>query len=336
MNIYWSLTTLFKRLNWQLDESASKIAEISSNICYRIENINVSERAYHNTAFLPYDDVESLKRIVTRILKKDEQDNELYRGFQSACNSFLYYQSRFNPSNIHANLPVLFGIAYSSLNLYYSYCSLINPIKPNQPVLLFFQACPLDQKSFNYADECNGVIDYCAGTGTYPVITFATNPNVFKRILFSYSSYPCNILHFSSHGTNGKLIFCTPGTYKSTFIQPNFVIDTFSKAMNKHNKLPLIYANSCYSDSFVRSFMLRRPDAPIVRRALGVMGTNNDYCANKFSLAFYNYLSSTKAKTTNLDDLPLLISNSFYMTKQTFENKEYSRKVCLMKRRKNR
>lgn len=336
MDLHSLLTTLFERLNWQLDEIASRIAEISSNICYRIDNLNISEISHDDDVFSLYEDSESLKRIITRILKKDEQNSEFHRNIRSACNSFLYYQSRFNVSNIHANLPALFGIAYSSLNLYYSYCSLINPIKPNQPVLLFFQACPLDQDSFNCVDECNGVIDYCARTDTYPVVSFATNPSVFQRIIFAYSSYPCHILHFSSHGTNGNLIFCTPGTYKSVFIQPNYVIDMLGKAMNKYNKLPLIYANSCYSDTFVRFFMLRKPNVPIIRRALGIMGLNNDYCANKFSLAFYNNLSSLEVKHANLDDLPLLISNSLCMTKLDFEDKKYCRKVCLMKRRKNK
>lgn len=335
MELHESLALLIEKMNWQLDSIATKIAELSSNICYLIDGLSTTDNdaVINNQDLVSY--IISLKRVVLSILSRNKI-GEISSNVRSACNSFLYYCSQANNVGNNLNLSTLFGVAYSSLNLYYNYCSSINPIKINQPVLFFFQACPVDQPPFSCIDECNGVVDYCSKTGTYPVIIYATNPSVFQKTLVYYSQNPYHVLHFSSHGDIGRLVFCTPGTYKSISIQPAFVIESLSLAMKKYDKLPLIYANACFSDSFVRHFMVRKANAPIIRRALGIAGSNNDYYANKFSISFYDSLSAINPLYLNLDDMPLYISNSFCKTKETFIDKRYNRKVILMKRRKNK
>ncbi len=335
MELHGLLTLLIEKMNWQLDSIARQIAELSNNICYFVDRLNATgnDVAGNNQDLDSY--IHSLKRVVLLILNRNKKD-EISSNVRSACNSFLYYCSRDKNVGNNLNLPAIFGVAYSSLNLYYYYCSSINPIKINQPVLFFFQACPVDQPPFSCTEECNGVVDYCSKTGTYPVIIYATNPNVFQKTLIYYSQNPYHVLHFSSHGDIGRLVFCTSGTYKSISIQPTFVIESLSLAMKKYHKLPLIYANACFSDSFVRHFMVRKANTPVIRRALGIAGSNNDYCANKFSRSFYDYLSAINPLYLNLDDMPLCISNSLHKTKETFIDKRYNCKVILMKRRKNK
>lgn len=335
MELHESLALLIEKMSWQLDSIATKIAELSSNICNLIDGLSTTDNnaVANNQDLVSY--IISLKRVASSILNRNKID-KTNSNVRNACYSFLHYYSRVNNVENNLNLPALFGVAYSSLNLYYSYCSSINPIKINQPVLFFFQACPVDQPPFSCIDECNGIVDYCSKTGTYPVIIYATNPSVFQKTLVYYSQNPYHILHFSSHGDIGRLVFCTSGTYKSISIQPAFVIKSLSLAMKKYNKLPLIYANACFSDSFVRHFMVRKANAPVIRRVLGISGSNNDYYANKFSLSFYNYLSVVNPLHLNLDSLPLIISNSLHQTKVTFIDERYNRKVILMKRRKNK
>lgn len=335
MELHGLISTLVERMNWQIDEIASRIGNISSRICNLVDDIESTEIS-GNSLLAIRDNVVLLKQVISYILRGDRFKTENYNAVKSACRSFLHYSSQSKEIERNISLPVLYGTAYSSLNLYFSYCSSLNPIKAEQPVLFFFQSCPADQNHFDCEDECNGVIDYCSKTGTYPVIVYATNPIVFKRMLSYYSTNPYHILHFSTHGTNGELLFCTTGTYKTHLIQPDFVLAALFQAKILHNKLPLVYANACYSDSFVRHFLLRKQYYPVIRRVIGVAGKNTDLYANEFSSLFYNDLALIDNELMNLEDLPLCISNSFYRIKVSFRDMAYRRKILLMKRRKNR
>jgi len=335
MELYRLLVTLVERMNWQIDEVSTKIGNISSRICSLVDGIELTEIT-ENSLIAIRENIVLLKQVISYILRGDRFKTDNFNNVKSACRSFLHYSTQSNEIEGNISLPALYGTAYSSLNLYYSYCSSLNPIKTGQPVLFFFQSCPADQNHFDCEDECNGAVDYCSKTGTYPVIVYATNPIVFKRTLSYYSANPYHILHFSTHGTNDELLFCTPGTYKTHLIQPDFVLTSLLQAKILHNKLPLVYANACYSDSFVRHFLIRKRNYPVIRRVIGVAGENTDLYANEFSSLFYNDLALIDSELMNLEDLPLCISNSFYRIKASFRDMTYRRKILLMKRRKNR
>lgn len=84
MELHESLTLLIEKMNWQLDSIATKIAELSSNICYLIDRLNTTGNdAIGNNQDLDLY-IRSLKRVVLSIVNRNRKD-EISNNVKSAC-----------------------------------------------------------------------------------------------------------------------------------------------------------------------------------------------------------------------------------------------------------